>query len=72
MQEFNRPYRDMMTVKGLWTMEDYMRFVEVFSPLLFMPRGTGKEAHRAVRSRELGVVGEKEGLVKRLLDCYMR
>lgn len=39
--DFNRPYRDIVTKRGLWTMEDYLHFTETFSLYILQPGDDG-------------------------------
>lgn len=45
--DFNRPYRDIVSKRGLWTMEDYLHFAETFSTYLLRPEGTSHVLHDA-------------------------
>ena len=40
---FNRPFRDPLSKKGSWQIEDFARAVECFFPLLFRPMVSGNQ-----------------------------
>ena len=46
--DFNRPYRDIVQCRGVWTMEDYLHWTEAFSLYILRPEGAQEILHSEV------------------------
>ena len=44
-RDFNRPYRDIVDKHKQWTMEEWLHFVEAFSPYVLSPHNKAPGGH---------------------------
>ena len=54
-RDFNRPYRDIVDKHKQWTMEEWLHFVEAFSPYVLSPhpKAPGGQVLHDARLREM-------------------